>query len=102
MAPPIDPQHRDATDKSWHVFECGQERLDIIGDLLGGDHQHRYRERERGVDKRFQSRHLHPAQSEPAQSRQRIQIRRHRRCDLLLPRPSLGEGGCSRSVIAPS
>ena len=31
MAPPINPQHRDATDKGWHIFKCGQERLDIIG-----------------------------------------------------------------------
>jgi hypothetical protein len=31
MAPPINSQHRDATDKSRHIFERGQERLDIIG-----------------------------------------------------------------------
>ena len=74
MAPPINAQHRDATDKGRHIFESGQERRDVIGDLLRRDHQHRNRERERGIDESFQPRHLHTAQPEPMQPRQIVEV----------------------------
>jgi hypothetical protein len=58
MAPLKDAQHSDAADKGRHIFESRQEPLDVVGNLLRGDHQHRNGERERRVDKRFQPRHL--------------------------------------------
>src|SRR4029077_1010537 len=84
ISPPKNPQHRDATDKSRHIFECGQEGLDIVWELVRGDHQHRDRECERRVDERLQPRHLHPAQSEPAQSGKIIKICGNRGSNLLL------------------
>ena len=79
MASPEDAEHCDATDKGWNVFESRQERHDVVGDLLRGDHQHRNRERERSIDESFQPRHLHPAQPKPVKPRQRIQVGRQRR-----------------------
>jgi hypothetical protein len=84
MAPPKEAQHRDAADKGWDIFESRQERLDVIRDLLGGDHQHRNSEGERGVDEGFQPRHLNPAQPKPAKPRQRIEVCRQCRRDVIM------------------
>ena len=76
MSSPKDSENDHARDKGRHILECGQERFDIVGDLLRGDHQHCDGEGEGGVDKGFQSRHLHAAQTKSAEPRQRIQLRR--------------------------
>jgi hypothetical protein len=57
----------------------------LSGICLRGDHQHRDGEGEGCVDERFQSRHLHSAQTKPAEPGQRIQIYRQRRRYLFMP-----------------
>ncbi len=84
MPSPKDSEHDDARDKGRHILESGQERFDIVRDLLRGDHQHRDCEGKGCVDKGFQPRHLHTAQTKSAEPRQRIQLRRQRGCYLFL------------------
>src|SRR5436190_806753 len=84
MAPPKDAQHRDAADKGWHILESRQERHDVIGDLLRGDHQHRDGKRKRCIDESFEPRHLNPAQPKPVQPRQRIEVCRQCRRDVIM------------------
>jgi hypothetical protein len=78
------PSTGDATDKGRHIFESRQERHDVVGDLLRGDHQHRNRERKRGIDESFQPRHLHPAQPKPVKAWQRIEVCRQCRRDVIM------------------
>ena len=75
MAAPKDSQHNDARYKRRHIFKSGEERFDIVGDLLRGDHKHRDCEGKRCIDESFQSRHRDAAQPKSAKPRQRIQIR---------------------------
>src|SRR4029453_2497778 len=85
MATPKDAEHGDAADEGRHIFECRQECLDVVRDLLRGDHQHRNGKRERCVDESFQPRHLHPAQPKPVKPRQPIEVCRQRLRDFLMP-----------------
>ena len=75
MAAPKDSQHNNAGDESGYILEGCEERFDIVGDLLRGDHQHRDCEGKRCIDESFQSRHRDAAQPKSAKPRQRIQIR---------------------------
>ncbi len=76
MAAPKDSQHNDARYKRRDVFKSGQERFDIVGDLLRGDDKHGDRERKCCIDESFQPRHRNATQSESGEPRKRIQIRR--------------------------
>src|SRR5438034_1496111 len=85
MSPPENPDHGDAAEKCRHIPERTQQRRDIIGHLLGRDDQHGDGKSKCGIDEGFQPRHLQPAQTKPFQPRQRIQLCRQCRRNLLVP-----------------
>jgi hypothetical protein len=104
MTVPKDSQHNDARHKRGDILKSSEERLDIVGDLLRGDHKHGDCERKCCIDESFQPRHRKAAQSESLESWKRIQVRRQSGRDFLCARVHLAgdiivmKGGVCRVI----